>query len=215
MDRPLDPGFRSRQLRQRIVVALIALAAVAGAIAISRSAITPSVDRSLLRIARVERGPVAAGLAASGTVVPALETVIASPIEARVMQVIRQAGAAVGPGDHIVLLDGSSAELELGRLEQQRAQKSSLRANIESDLETALAELAGQVEEKRLDAEILRYRESQNLALRKEGLISEEAYRQAVVAARKGAIELERLEGRIAAARRDAVRDARALDLEI
>ena len=215
MDRPIDPRFRSRQLRLRLVAALIAIAAVGGAIAISRSAITPSVERGSLRTARVERGLVSSGLAASGTVVPAIEKVIASPIEARVMRIVRQAGAAVEPGDEIVLLDGSSAELELGRLEQQHAQKQNERMSIDADLEATLGELAGQLEEKRLDAEILQYRESQNQALRSEGLISEESYRQAVVAARKAGIELERLQSRIAAARRNAARSSRALDLEI
>lgn len=215
MDRPIDPRFRSRQLRLRLVAALIAIAAVGGAIAISRSAITPSVERGSLRTARVERGLVSSGLAASGTVVPAIEKVIASPIEARVMRIVRRAGAAVEPGDEIVLLDGSSAELELGRLEQQHAQKQNERMSIDADLEATLGELAGQLEEKRLDAEILQYRESQNQALRTEGLISEESYRQAVVAARKAGIELERLQSRIAAARRNAARSSRALDLEI
>ncbi|MFN2442586.1 MAG: efflux RND transporter periplasmic adaptor subunit [Thermoanaerobaculia bacterium] len=215
MDRPIDPRFKSRQSRLRILAALIAVGAIAGAIAISRSAITPTIDRGGLRTARVERGVVAVGLAASGTVVPSVEKVIASPIEARVMRILRQAGAAVQPGDEIVLLDGSSSELELRRLEQQHAQKRNERLSIEADLEATLAELAGQVEEKRLDAEILQYRETQSRALRTEGLISEEAYRQAVVAARKAGIELERLESRIAAARRSAARDTRALDLEI
>lgn len=215
MDRPIDPRFKSRQFRLRILAALIAIAAVGGAIAISRSAITPSLERASLRTARVERGLVATGLAASGTVVPAIEKVIASPIEARVMRIVRRAGAAVQPGDEIVLLDGSSAELELGRLEQRHAQKRNERMSIDADLEATLAELAGQLEEKQLDAEILQYRESQSQALRSEGLISEESYRQAVVAARKGGIELERLQSRIAAARRNAARSSRALELEI
>lgn len=215
MDRPLDSVFRQSRTRRRVAIAAIAVLAAAGAIALSRAALTPSVDRAALRTAIVERGAIASTLEASGTVVPAVENVIASPIEARVERIVHQAGAAVRPGDEIVRLDLSSARLELERLEQQLAQKRNARARVGADLEEAVADLAGQIEQKRLDAEILRYRAEQNRTLRAEGLISDEAQRQTDVAARKSEIELGQLDARVEAARRSAAMDLAGLDLEL
>lgn len=215
MDRPLDPDFRSTQLRRRVLVALIAIAAAAGVIVLSRAALTPSVDGAQIRTATVERGAVASGLEASGTVVPAVEKVIASPIEARVERVVHQAGAAVRPGDEIVRLDLSQPRLDLERFEQQLAQKRNARARIGHDLDEEVAELAGKMEQKKLDAEIFRYRADQNRTLRSEGLVSDETLRESEVEARKAEIELEQLKRKVEAARRSAAMDLAALDLDI
>src|SRR5215471_9196154 len=59
----------------------------------------PSVSRARLRIVTVERGPVEATIEASGTVVPASEKALSSPIEARVERVLKHAGEPVKAGD--------------------------------------------------------------------------------------------------------------------
>lgn len=215
MDRPLDAQFRRRQLRRRIGVAALLVLAAAGAAGLARAALTPHIDGGQIRTARVERGAVSAALEASGTVVPAIEKVIASPIEARVLKIVHQAGAAVRAGDEIVRLDASDARLELDRLEQKLAQKRNERARVGADLDESLSDLSGQMEQKKLDAEILGYKADQNRKLRAEGLISEDALRGAVVSARKAEIELEQLAAKVAAARRSAAMDLAGLDAEI
>jgi HlyD family secretion protein len=215
MDRPLDPHFRRSRLRRRLAIAAIVIALAAGAAALGRAALTPSVERTHLRTARVETGTVAATLEASGTVVPAIEQVIASPIEARVVSIVRQPGAAVREGDEIVRLDPSDARLELDRLEQQLAQKRNERAQVGADLDERLADLGGQKERTKLDAEILGYKAGQQRTLRAEGLVSEDALRAAVIAARKAEIELAQLALKVDAARRSAAMDLAGLDAEI
>ena len=54
----------------------------------------PSVRRDRVRTARVESGPLEASLTASGTVVPAIEHVISSPIDARVLAVLRRSATS-------------------------------------------------------------------------------------------------------------------------
>ncbi len=215
MDRPIDPLFRRRRLRRRLALAAIVLVALAGVAGLARAALTPSIGRAQVRMARVERGTIAATLEASGMVVPAIEQVIASPIEARVVSIARQPGAAVRAGDEIVRLDPSSARLELDRLEQQLAQKRNDRAQVAAGLDESLADLAGQKERTKLDAEIFGYKSEQQKKLRAEGLISEDTMRGAVVAARKAEIELEQLALKVDAARRSAAMDLAGLDTEI
>ena len=58
----------------------------------------PSVKRSAIRTAIVDQGPVDATLSATGTVVPQTEQVLSSPVDARLLRVIRKAGTAVQRG---------------------------------------------------------------------------------------------------------------------
>ena len=81
----------------------------------------PSVRRDRIRTARVEAGPLDASLTASGTVMPAIEHVISSPIDARVLAVLRQVGDQLKAGDPIVRLDTSDSELEAEKLRQNIA----------------------------------------------------------------------------------------------
>lgn len=70
----------------------------------------PSISRARIRTAKVERGPVESVIAATGTVLPASEQAVSSPVEARVTRVRRKLGAIVAVGDELVQLDTSAFE---------------------------------------------------------------------------------------------------------
>src|SRR5688572_6655196 len=92
MDRPLDlPTLRRRRLGRTARIALPAAAAVAALVLLS-GWLRPTVDRERLRTAPVERGAIEEVIDASGTVVPAFEEVLASPVEARVLRVLHRPG---------------------------------------------------------------------------------------------------------------------------
>jgi len=57
----------------------------------------------------VEAGAVDATISASGTVVPEVEQVVTSPVEARVLRILTRAGAKLTAGQPIVTLDVSQA----------------------------------------------------------------------------------------------------------
>src|SRR4051812_49918651 len=92
MDREIAPEVRQQQRTRRIAVAVIAVAAALFFLATTVSWLKPSVRRSELLTARVSRGTVQATLQASGSVVPAVESVISSPVEARVLRLDHRAG---------------------------------------------------------------------------------------------------------------------------
>ncbi|RIJ34355.1 efflux RND transporter periplasmic adaptor subunit [Pontibacter oryzae] len=132
MDRELSAAVRQANKRKRIgqlsIAAVLVLAAILG----FRSLISPSISRSEIRTAVVERGPVQATLSASGVVVPEREQVITSPIQARIEQVVRNTGEQVQPGDQVLLLDRAFTQLAYDKLkdEQQMNQHKSVQMRL-------------------------------------------------------------------------------------
>ena len=194
MDREIDPKERRRHLTKRWLIA--AAVAAAGWLAISWGfgLIRPSIKRSMVRTAVVDQGPVDASLSSTGVVVPETEQVLSSPVDARLLRVVRKAGSAVKPGDPIVELDVSASVLTVEKLDQDLALKANQQARAKLSLENTLSELAAQVEVKKLQLESARLERERNRQLFEQGLVSEETLRKSEVAERQAGIELKRLE---------------------
>jgi HlyD family secretion protein len=203
MDREIAPEVRREKMLRKagigaciIIVALTALWTLVGWV-------SPSVDRDDIRTARVERGDLEATIAASGVAIPSFEKVISSPIDARVMRVIRPAGANVVAGDPLVELDLEQPRLAVGRLDQQIAQKQNEELRLGSSLSSTMLALESSLEQKKLDLDMYRYRAAQNRKLLAEGLVSDETMRQSAVAEKKAEIEIKQLQAAVASARRE------------
>jgi HlyD family secretion protein len=153
----------------------------------------PSVRRDRVRTSRVESGPLEASLTASGTVVPAIEHVISSPIDARVLAVLRQVGDQLKAGDPILRLDTSDSELDAEKLRQGIALKGNEQARTRLTLEAQLIELDGQIKSKDLELQALKAALASNQALSKEGLVSQEALRESELKAAQASVDLGRL----------------------
>lgn len=198
MDREIAPEIRKRHLTRRVVAVIVAVAALAFFFAASMQWLRPSIDRRDIRIARVERGPVEATLQANGTIVPLVEAVVSSPVEARVLRVGRRAGDRVKAGDELIALDTAGSQLDAARLMERVAQKESETAQLRLRLDETLASLRAQIEQRKLDAEILHYTADQKRTLAKEGLTPEQDARAAATAAKKSDIEVRQLTEQLA-----------------
>jgi hypothetical protein len=99
MERPIDPSFKKRQTMKRVGMSILGFAVVVGPLTAAHSWIRPSLSRNRLRTARVDVGPLEATISASGTVVPEFEQVLSSPIDSRVVKVLRRPGAALHGGE--------------------------------------------------------------------------------------------------------------------
>lgn len=206
MDREIPRQVQTRRMVRRIVTTLVALAAVAFSFAATVEWLRPSIRRRDLRTARVERGTVEATLTASGAVVPLVEQVVSSPVEARITRIGRRAGDRVRAGDELLTLDTSATRLDVERLDQRVAQKESETAKLRLQLEETIATLTSQIEQKKLDAEIFRYTAEQKAKLLADGLVAEQDALAARAAAKKSEIELRQLGEALERARRS--RDA-------
>src|SRR5688500_17095560 len=193
MDREIAPEVRQRLMTKRIAVAAVSIIALVFFFVAAMRWLRPSIDRRDVRIAKVERGRVEASLQANGTIIPLVERVVSSPVEARVLRVGRRAGDRVKPGDELIALDTAASQLDAARLFERVAQKENETAQLRLGLEESVASLRAQIEAKKLDSEILHYTAEQKSTLRKEGLLSEEEARVAATAARKSDIEIRQL----------------------
>ena len=201
MDRELDLGFRRKRMARRAVFGSGVMLVGWAVFFELPHWLRPSVERSRLRTAVVERGVVEATVNASGTVVAAFEKVISSPVEARVLHVLKRPGAVLRRGDAILELDVSASRLDLERLDQRLSQKLNEKDQLHLQLEEDRRDLASRIELKKLDQQILDYRAEQSRKLSGEGLISDTALRQAEVEASKGRIEISQLVESVATAR--------------
>lgn len=215
MDRELDVSFRRRLMARRVGMGGAGVALVVAVLLFLPGWLRPSVDRDRIRTARVERGPVEATVQASGTVIPAFESVLSSPVEARVQKILKRPGERVAVGDEILALDTSASRLDLERLEDRLAQKANEQEQIRIGLEKSLSDLRGQIESQKLDTEVAEARAAQNRKLRAEGLVSEETLRVVEVEAKKARIQLRQLEEQVASERRSAESRVQGLSLDL
>ncbi len=206
MDRPIEPDvLRKRRLR-RAALGLGSIVVAAVAFSLFFGWLRPSVARERLRFGLVERATVEATLDAAGIVVPAAERSIASPVETRVLQILKRAGDTVHVGDPIVLLDTGASRLDLARLEDRVAQKLAESRRVALQLAAALSDLDARAESRTLDARMLSHRLAQREKLRADGLVSDEALEETRIEAEKASIEVRQL----AVARENAERSAAA-----
>jgi HlyD family secretion protein len=214
MDRPIPARELLLQARRRHLGWIVGAGALLAVALILPGWVTPSLPRSQLRTALVERGPIDATLTASGLVLPEHEFVVTSPGPSRVLQTLHQPGDTVRAGEPILSLDQGEARLLVERLERQVALKDNERAQARVDLENRLSDLTGQAAIKKLELESLTFETERNKKLAAAGVIRGDD-------ARKSAMDLERCRiggEQLAAAIKNAQRGLevrlRALDLE-
>ena len=194
MDREIDAGERRRGLVKRWAIFGSVVVALGLAMSWGFGFIRPSISRAMVRTAVVDQGPVDASLSSTGVVVAETEQVLSSPVDARLLRVIRKAGSTVKAGDAIVELDVNASVLAVDKLNQDLALKANQQARSTLALENTLSELAAQVEIKKLQLESARLEHQRNRQLFEEGLVSQEILRKSEVAEGQAAIELRRLE---------------------
>jgi HlyD family secretion protein len=194
VDRPIDAAARHRaQLRRWLPVTAI-LVVLATGLVWGADLLRPSVRTDRVRTARVEMGPLEASLTASGTVLPAFEHVLSSPIDARVLRLRKRVGDPLQPGDPIVDLDVSESELAAEQLKQTIALKSNEQSRTHLQLQAQLIDLDSQIRSKDLELQALRAALSSSQQLFAEGLVSQEARREAELKVAQTEVELARLQ---------------------
>jgi HlyD family secretion protein len=195
VDRPLDPEFQRARRLGRAGKAVALLACVLALLIWLPGWIRPSVSRARVRTAKVTLGPIEAVITASGTVVPEIERALSSPLDARVLRILKHPGDPLEAGDPLVELDASESALGVEKLAKDLALKDNQQAQTRLALEKSLLDIEGRLNTKRLDLDSLRAELADNRQLFKEGLISREKLRQSELAEAKAVIELKQTEG--------------------
>ncbi|HEY2829862.1 MAG TPA: HlyD family efflux transporter periplasmic adaptor subunit [Thermoanaerobaculia bacterium] len=202
MDRPIEPEVRRNKNLRRGAIAILSLAAVIFLVHATVKWLRPSIAHRDVELARVEIGSIDASLPASGTIVPAFEQVVSSPVDARILRILHRAGDHVHAGDALVALDTSAAKLDTDRLADSVAAKMGEQAELKLRIEENLATLRAQAETKKLDRDILQFKAQENATLAREGLVSSQDNLAAAASLKKSEIELQQLGEALARARR-------------
>ncbi len=193
MDRQIDPNFRRHQIIKRSLIAFACLALIAVLLIWTPRWIKPSISRSRLRSARVDRGLIESTITASGTIVPEVEQVVSSPIDSRVIKILKRPGDQVTKGAPILQLDMSVLQLSLEKINQDLAIKQNQQAKKRLDLKNNLDTLQSQSAIKNLDHQASKAAVVQNRQLFEKGVISADAIKQAELQEAKAALELDQL----------------------
>ena len=215
MDRPVDPSYSRRRWIRRAGLAVLVGVAFIATLAWGPAFLAPSVTRARVRTALVSVGPIESTLTASGTVVPEFEQVLAAPLNARVLRIIKRPGDKVRKGDPIVQLDVTDSESEVKTIDNKMSIKENEQGQLRISLESTLVELKSQLEIKRLEVQSLGLDVSQNRTLHSENLISDEQLRKSEVECQRAQIELKKLEESIQSAEKSTRAQLAGRDIEM
>jgi HlyD family secretion protein len=147
-------------------------------------------------------------------VLPEIEQVVTTPVDARVVAIRHRAGARVTAGEPLVDLDVSAARLAADNLAQDVAIKANEQARRRIALERSLIDLDGRLEVKRLQLEQLKQQLDRDRQLHAEGLMSVELFRKSELASAQAAVELKQLQAERANAQVSTRAEIEGLALE-
>ena len=214
MDRALTASQRTVVLGRRIGPVVLTSGALLALIVFLPGWLQPTLNRARLRTAVVQIGPIEAVITTSGTVTPEVERIISSPVDARLLRVLKRPGAALESGDPIVELDTSESQSAYERLLTDVAISDNQQAQAVIALERSLADLDGRIERKTLESEILESKATSAKQLFGEGLVAQQSLRDAELAATQARIEVAQLRSERTLAQRATDLQAAGLRLQ-
>ncbi|TAE25497.1 MAG: HlyD family efflux transporter periplasmic adaptor subunit [Candidatus Kapaibacterium sp.] len=191
MDREFSPELQRSNSFRSVLKFVVPLALVGAAVVYGAGMIAPSLDKTAIRTATVERGAVEAVIEASGVVVPEIDRVLTSPIDARVLRILKRAGDSVSKGEAIVTLDLAASTLALEKLSDNIARKANQQAQLAATLEGRLIKLDNQIRLKRRDVTLDSIKFLQNRALFEKTYISQQELNQFDTQLQKSRDELD------------------------
>jgi HlyD family secretion protein len=168
------PNVAKEKRRKRIIYAVIAGVVLIGITVLlgQLKPAAPTIERNLVWVGTVKRGPMLRQVRGLGTLVPEEIRWIAARTQGRVDKIIIRPGAVVEPGTLILELTNpdvvSNAANAKSQLQAAEAQLAGLRVTLESGLlqaEAAAAQAKSNYEQARLQAEV-------NEELFKDGLVA-------------------------------------------
>ncbi len=187
------PDIAKKKRKKRILYGIAAgLGLVVVTVALSRlKPAAPTVERNLVWIDTVKRGPMVRQVRGLGTLVPEEIRWIAARTQGRVDKIIIRPGALVQPGTLILELTNPDVVQNYANAESQltaaEAQLANLKITVERsllDAESIAAQARSQFETSRLQAEV-------NQELFKDGLVSELELKLSKVTAEQAATRNE------------------------
>jgi HlyD family secretion protein len=215
MDREIPKEVLRKEKRLRWMKQGGVALAIIVVIGILASMMRSSVNRKDLLFATVDRGTIEVSVSASGKVVPAMEEIINSPINTRILEVYRKGGDSVDVGTPILKLDLQSTDTEYRKMldeeQMKRLQLEQLRVNNQ----TLLSDLAMQVKVSQMKVNRMEVELRNERYLDSIGSGTTDKVRQAELAYNTGRLELEQLREQLQNERQVKAADLKVKELEV
>ncbi|TVT37764.1 HlyD family efflux transporter periplasmic adaptor subunit [Hymenobacter setariae] len=215
MDRAISTTTQRRRQLRAWLLGLGALAAALVAALGLRTVLQPSLRRVDILTATVETGDVDATLTAAGTVIPAREAVLVSPIQSTIRRVALAVGTRVQPGQTILELDKDLAASTLAKLDDEQLRNQNKNAQLQLTLARSLTDLQAQQEAQALKVSSLQSALRDEQHLLDIGGGTAEAVRQAELNLSTARLEAERLRHQLANQRQASAADRRELSFTV
>jgi HlyD family secretion protein len=215
MDRAISTATQHRRRLRAWLLGLGALAAALAAAVGLRTVLQPSLRRADLLTTRVETGDVDATLTAAGTIIPAREAVLTSPIQSTIRRVALAVGARVQPGQTILELDKDLAASALAKLDDEQLRNQNKNVQLQVTLTRSLTDLQAQQQTQDLKVSSLQSALRDEQHLLDIGGGTAEAVRQAELNLRTARLEARRLSQQLANQRLASQADRRELGFTV
>ncbi len=215
MDRALPESVtRNRRLRTIIGILLAVLVLILAFIVLGWLT-SPSVKRSRIRTAIAEIGRVDATVSASGTVIPAFEEAITTPVNSTVKAVFLQVGDSVKAGQSILQLDKTALELTRQQTQNELELQRTRKRQLNLQLEQQRIEIEGSYDIKQLQAKYAQAQYNRDKYLYDLGGLSGDDLARSELSLRMAEREMEQLAATVENRKTALGFDLAAVELEI
>lgn len=217
MDREISKEeIRRRRIRQGLMGGA-AIAVAVSAVCVISMCSTGSVKESALVFSVADRGDIATGTTAAGTVTAAYEQAVTAPITTTVREIYHHAGDVVDAGTSLMALDLEGARTEHASKQDGLKMKQLELQRMRAENETSLNALEMQikVDRMKLDRQAVELRNERHLD--SIGSSTADRVRELELAYNSGVLELKQLQTRLENERRSlrAAEDIKKLEIEV
>jgi len=214
MDRELPANLiRNKKLKKYVGTAAIIILVILSLLGF-RSILGSSVNRSMIRTAIADRGPIEATVTASGVVMPEYEQVITSPIQSKIDQIIHKAGDNIKAGEAILQLNQEFILIALDKLKAELELKKNQKSQLNLKLGRTRIDLQAAYDIKELQTNAIAAKLEQERHLLDIGAGTQTSFDQAKLNLDVSRRELQQFQNQIDNQQKSLEADFRELELQ-
>ena len=134
MDRTIPEEVQRKKRRRRMMMWSGGGVGFFALVIVGAMALQPSVSRSSLSVSTADVGTLQISINAAGTVAPAYEEIINSPLDTRVVEVYKKPGDSVKAGQPLLKLDLQTASTDYNKLLDEEQMRQHQMKQLESTM---------------------------------------------------------------------------------
>lgn len=197
MDREISAKQQARRRAKIYIIVILVLVLSAFGFIYFKNMVEPAVRRSSFTISVAESGVIEAAVPASGMVTPEYEVTISSPVNAKIEQVLFNAGEKVLAGQSILRLNKESSLLAFEKLNEEQHVNRNKIYQLSLELQKSLDELKTQYSIKEMKINSLETALGHEQSLLDIGGSNEENVKQARLTLNVAKLELTQIKNQI------------------